>query len=377
MRDQSPQSSSSGGSGYEDDTGIEEGSESEAASQRSDENDLDPETNELLLDTPLCGRIGEFMELHFRTLPQEVVAWFASRSAGVSTSRCLKHSFHTTFLVELNPRLRLAGKESVDAAIVQVIGCQLGDKALFGPMGAGTLVKAAELAASAGVRVPRIFGSGECGSHLGPLDFVVEEFIESETVEDVVRAPPEHWQRIAGRVRSALGTYALEGVDVSPLPTFDSLSTYLQWLMLLAPAWDDKLAAALVEFTQEALLSAPPACGMQRLIHQDINWGNLLCSQRRGPSWDLDAVIDWESAAVTDPRLCTADEPWQTARMFGLLVKGVDLASRFVNNTLPRCELEQLVQGYDSAARFLDCSCWLPYQSWSVRVKRAREAGVC
>lgn len=320
----------------------------------------------------MCARIGEFLDQNFRVLPREVVAWFAARGATVSAHQCLKISFHATFFVELDPPLREDG-DTLATVIVQILGCQLSDKALFGQLGAANLVKAAEVASQAGVRVPKVYGSGTCASRLGPLDFVVEEFVETDTVEDSVRAPQEQWCRIADEVKSSLDGYDLGDVDVSPLPHFDSLSTFLQWLMVLTPIWDAKLVGALALFVEGIIVPAH-AARKARLIHQDVNGGNLLCSPAgHGSLWKLDALIDWESAAVMDPRLLTSDDPWQTARMFALVVKGVNLASRFVAGTLPRCELLQLVEKYDRAARCLDVSGWVPYEPWSARVKKARD----
>merc|ERR1712217_473141 len=104
-----------------------------------------------------------------------------------------------------------------------------------------------------------------------------------------------------------------------------------------------------------------------------MNGGNLLCSQRTPDTeWSLDGIIDWESAAVADPRSLSGSEPWRTTRSLALVTKGVLLAEAFVRGTLPRCELHQLLEGYDRASRQLDEDGWLKYEAWALRVERCR-----
>lgn len=336
----------------------------------------------------MCARIAEALHQSFgSSLPQEVEALLSARGAQVSSSRLLKTSFHATFCVHMDPPLPHGGT-SFAKAIVQVLGAELGDKAIFGHLQASTLVRAMELASSAGVRVPKVFATGRCASLLGPLDFVVEEFVDTQTVEDEVQAPSTDWDRLVYELQSKLLRHMLAEVDVSPLPHFKSLNTQLQWLMTWVPPWDDSLIQSLDRFAQ-GVATAPPQGLDPVLVHQDLNGGNVLCSELPSgierpwveymgvwsePRWGLDAVIDWESAAVADPRSLSAEEPWPTARALALVAKGSRLAEHAVRGTLPRCELRELIEGYDRAATELDEQGLLHYETWATRVKRARSA---
>lgn len=339
---------------------------------------MDQETNRLIEQAPLQARIGEALDRAFSSLPQEARALIEQHGARVGSARRLKVSFHATFLAELSPPLEFEGT-SHKRVIVQVLGSELGDKPFWGqPVEGATIIRASELASRAGVRVPRIFAVGRCmADGVGELDFVVEEFVETQTVEDEVRAPSRQWHRIADEVQAKLCSLSLSGADTKPLPHFESLGVQLQWLLTQVPAWDADLQAALALFT-EGVVSSPPAALPEGavLLHQDVNDGNLLCSERPAGSgtWELDSLIDWESATAADPRSHDGADPWRSARRFSLVVKGSYLAELYVRNRLPRCELCQLVEGYDNAAHGLHEAGWLSYQTWAARVELAGAA---
>lgn len=335
--------------------------------------DLDPETAALLRDAPRHARIGEYLDRQVATLPGEVAEALRGLGASVASSRRLKVSFHATFLVDLASPLVHDGS-SATQVIVQVLGVQLGDKAICGQLSAATMVKAAELGARAGVRVAKIFGTGSCspGGGVGPLDFVIQEFINTQTVEDRVFAPGPQAERIHREIRSKLGAISLEDVDTEPLPRFQTLQVWLQWMVSQVPAWDADLLSALTLFT-ESILGAPPPSLPAVLLHQDMNCGNVLCSADAAGQWSLDALIDWESAAVADPRCMGSEEPFTTARAFALVTKGSFLAQQWVAGALPRCELAELIENYDRAASVLDDKGWLRRNTWAARVKMATE----
>lgn len=332
---------------------------------------LDAETMRLLEDLPLQARIGEALDKLITGLPDEVAAVFLSLGANIKSSRHLKTSFHKTFLVELSPAL-VHEKCSHEKVIVQVLGVELGDKDVFGELTAATLVRAHELAVLAGVRVPAVFATGTCESDIGKLDFIVEEFVVTQTVEDKVRAPMEEWKRIRKEVIEKLKGLSLAGVDTLPLPRHDTCQSYVDWLLKMVPASDEVLAASLSRFRSDA---AGGIDGVPVLLHQDINDGNLLCSKSpNGDGWKLDALIDWESAAVVDARCYENDKIWDTVQTFAVVVKCAHLAERFVQKTLPRCELQELLKNYEQAARKLDKQGFLPFETWAVRVERSRKA---
>merc|ERR1719469_522867 len=162
--------------------------------------------------------------------------------------------------------------------------------------------KAAELATQAGLRVAATYAKGQCSTpSIGPLDFIIQEFIETQTVEDEVVAPADQHRRICADIRSKLDGLPLDALDTEPLARFQTFQVWLQWLMSQVPAWDAELQAALALFT-EGVLASPPEARGPALIHQDMNGGNVLCSPASGGAWALDGLIDWESAVVADPQ---------------------------------------------------------------------------
>ena len=85
------------------------------------------------------------------------------------------------------------------------------------------------------------------------------------------------------------------------------------------------------------------------LIHQDLNWGNVLCSQiQETKNWALDAVIDWESAALAPIEfLRDSSRPdLETLFMFGMVLRNAWLASGFATDPsrLPSCDFMQLME---------------------------------
>jgi len=336
--------------------------------------DFDEKTEEIIETAPPEASIGQMLHHFTGLLYTKVEMYLRQQGAGVTSIKLLKISFHATFLADLNPALTRDG-QAYSRVIVQVVGCELGDKELFGPVSAQNLLRASELAAQAGVRVPKIIAVSEIDTGMRgvkPLSFVVEEFIETQTVEDRVQAPEEQWERNHHEVEQKLSALSLEGVDTEPLPRFASLDMWLQWLAAQVPIWDAPLLEALILFI-EHVRGVPPSPRAPVLIHQDLNSGNLLLS-KRGEDWSLDAVIDWESAAIADPRLFSRGEPWASARHFAGVVKGSMIADRLAAGTLPRCELQQLVEHHERAAQALEKSTWLQYESWGMRAERGRVA---
>lgn len=218
-------------------------------------------------------------------------------------------------------------------------------------------------------------GVGQCITDIGELEFVVEEFITTQTVEDEVCAPPEQWHFISGQVEKKLCRCLPTPEESHPLPRHEDTVSQLNWLLELVPMWDTELREALSSFIEDLVLERRAVCP-PALLHQDLNDGNLLCSELPSGdgAWSLDAVIDWESAAVADPLSLTDEEPWRTARQFAHVAKGSALAERYVRGTLPRCELRELVQCYDEAARGMEKAGMLKYEPWATRVELARSA---
>jgi len=322
----------------------------------------------------LKAHISAALDESFPGLPDEAALLLRSLGAGVASSRHLKTSFHKTFLVQLDPPL-VHELKSYASTIVQVLGVELGDKEVFGlELRAATLVRAHELAAMAGVRVPAVFATGQCESAVGTMEFIVEEFVATQTVEDKVIAPDKDWKNIRQDLVAKLKSWPLTDVDTLPLPRYDSCESYIDWLLQLVPASDEALSKALCGVREQAV-ATPDAAGPAVLLHQDINDGNMLCSKAPdGDEWQLDALIDWESVAVVDARCYANTDLWAMVGTFAIVVKGSYLAECFVQQTLPRCELEELLEGYEGAARRLDINSLLHFETWATRVGRCREA---
>lgn len=337
---------------------------------------MDRATEALVEQAPLYARIGEALERGCSTLPPEVAAYIESLGSRVVGARLLKISFHATFLIDVDPAL-VAGETVHFRAIVQVVGVTLGDKAFWGQLTGANLQRAHELAAEAGVRVPIVFGLGSASvPDLGLLDFVVEEFVETQTVEDEVKAPREQWRDIHSSAVGALASRPIpDAAAAAPLMYFKDVDTHLVWLLQHVPDWDTELRSALTLFAHQVMENPPPP-RPPVLLHQDLNCGNMLCSERPLGSgcWSLDALIDWESAVVADPRSLSPEEPFRTARLFAFVVKGAELAERYVRGTMPRCELEQLIEGYTNGARGLSEARLLRFVTWADRVHCARAA---
>lgn len=249
--------------------------------------------------------------------------------------------------------------------ILQLLGSELGDKALFHmdhPISALGIAKATALALEAGVKAPRIWATGELDSW-GPLQrvpFVVEEFVATATIEDEVLAPREQWVSIAQEVRTKLGARSLADVDTTPLPRFENVFAYMTYLLGLAvEVGAAELVEALqrleAEFQEKAIAAAPPT-----LVHQDINGGNMLCSPDPDGSsgaWRLDGLIDFESATVADPRIAfERGEPWASLRQVALIVKARRLVALAAAGKAPRCVAEELLEKYEEHGKSLTAS---------------------
>merc|ERR1712118_416629 len=128
-------------------------------------------------------------------------------------------------------------------------------------------------------------------------------------VEDENEAPRDDFIRIHGEIQQQLDSMTLEGVDTEPIPRFESLITHLDFLRTQIPEKDESLIEAFTFFA-ESLRASPLSPRRARLIHQDDHPANVMCSKSKsGPEWVLDAVIDWESAAIADPRSTSDAEP--------------------------------------------------------------------
>lgn len=316
----------------------------------------------------------------------------------------LKNSFHSTFSVSLKPLAPAHPQRGEDRwVIVQVLGAELGDKAIYRTLGvdevlsSGTLAAAANVAAAAGVRVPAILATGTCTvPELGVLQFVVEEHIETQTVEDRHTAPRTQAAEIKKAVERQLRASPISGAVLRTLceskhmPCYATTRERLAAMEASIPLWDGALLSALRRFAADpAVTVVLDGAGSESvdgcssgggggsdsdavLLHQDLHFGNILISyDASSKQWHLDAVIDWESAAVADSRSLQRSEPWMSLNAFALAIKGSFLADCYAKASLPRCELGELVENADQAAKQLDANGWLPYVTWASKVAEA------
>lgn len=85
------------------------------------------------------------------------------------------------------------------------------------------------------------------------------------------------------------------------------------------------------------------------LLHQDLNDGNVLMSRAEGGRpglWELDALIDWESAAVAPQNFVSGKTPcWKVLRCFSVMVKllWLKVTKAASPKQAPRCEYDELV----------------------------------
>mmetsp|Transcript_17958 Transcript_17958/g.46092 ORF Transcript_17958/g.46092 Transcript_17958/m.46092 type:complete len:337 (-) Transcript_17958:227-1237(-) len=311
--------------------------------------------------------VGEALDSCPQHVPPEVDACLQSLGfPPVSSSKRIKVSFHCTYFVEFSGPLPDGVAGSQPKAVVQLLGSQLGDKALFHlgkPICAASIVKATDLCVQAGIRAPAIYATGmvEKWGQLDRLPFVVYEFIATETVEDERCAPNGDFVRVVDGIRSAFEAMPLSDVDTGPLIRFDTVFDQIEYLKVVANAAEatelltglDKVAA---ELRKQGIEPLGPV-----LIHQDLNDGNVLCSPSAAGPWQLDALIDWEGAAVADPRAAySGSEPWSTLRRLARMVKLRWLAGLVGRGEAPpRCEAAELQEDYEEIGQELVKGGWI------------------
>eukprot|EP00931_Biecheleriopsis_adriatica_P077964 TRINITY_DN51439_c0_g1_i1.p1 TRINITY_DN51439_c0_g1~~TRINITY_DN51439_c0_g1_i1.p1 ORF type:complete len:355 (+),score=60.23 TRINITY_DN51439_c0_g1_i1:68-1066(+) len=300
--------------------------------------------------------------------PQEVQA--ALLSLGYPhVKRCELHklSFHATYFLEFDAALPSGGG---DRAVLQLIGSELGDKALFHTQRficADSISRATSLAQDVGIRVPKVLVTGtvEEWGRMMNVPFVVYEFITTKTVEDKVLAPGAQLQREIQAIKEKLGSRSLAGVDTEPLPRFEDFYAFIKYLSQLAEQIHDSELQEALQKVEQAFQDAGIQPVPPTLVHQDLNDGNTLLSPDSSGLWKLDALIDWEGAVVTDARICyERGEPWNTLRDLALLTKlrwlAVAASGAMTTVQLPRCCAEELVEDYDEISTRLVSGGWLP-----------------
>eukprot|EP00434_Breviolum_minutum_P022729 symbB.v1.2.020053.t3/scaffold1665.1/size106850/14 len=188
-------------------------------------------------------------------------------------------------------------KAELKGVVLQLLGSELGDKALFHlqhPTSAESIARASELAQE------------------GKLACECPKFWQPDRHRGVV-APEEDLRRVIAAVKKALQTRSLIGIDTEPLPRFEDSLAFVTYLEQLS---EQIQASELVDCCKKM------ATQMRDAGRIDLNDGNVLCSPDSSKTWQLDALIDWEGAAVVDARVAYENsEPWQSLRTLAKVVK--------------------------------------------------------
>ena len=144
--------------------------------------------------------------------------------------------------------------------------------------------------------------------------------------------------------------------DTHPNCRFGSSQEFIEYLRQRC----SEVAADVLVVLDRLEAQLPGGCQPAVLGHQDDHSFNVLCS-KTDSEWQLEAAIDWESAAIVDPRLAYArEEPWSSLRSCGHVVKGRWLAAAIARaeavgdwSAVPRCDLDPLRGEHNRASKRL------------------------
>lgn len=340
-------------------------------------------------------------------LPAEVKTALSNKGFEVMSVKLLKTSMLMTYKVMCvvsNDERHSAADQALAPfpIIVQIIGAELGEMMIVNAdihMSAERLDHAAKLAKRAGVKVPKVYGIGEMEHDCGAVqddtfDFVLFEHITTATVEDkklVEHNHPVSWQKIQNDIWTKLVMTPLVEADAYPLPFFPNALAFADYLKGLTS--DSSIIAALEkvgrqlakkesehtvsEATQFKLGECPD---MKRLIltNSKINNGNTLCSpdspNHPKRSWHLDAVINWDSAAVVSCSIFSNEPSAQHLQKLAHVAKGAwikeQIASGGSTKVLPRMEYDELMLDYKEHREALEDAGVLKPLSEDVSVRR-------
>lgn len=290
-------------------------------------------------EKPAWTRVRPVLAQYDR-LPTAIVQEL-SRFGDIRDIRKVVTSFHETYLVAFAEPIRTTPQQTFaydsrdhTNVIVQILYAELVDRAVFDvrrSVSASLIKDALTIARNAHVRVPGVLASASLSARgeFRNLSWICYEYIEAETLDRSIQPEPAEWGSIVQTILSRFDAYPLDHVDTGCLPRYDTVYDFIDSLIALATQAN---AAALVSDLSRLttmfhsdwnIVPTPPV-----LLHQDLNRGNILCSRSPatrtldGQSWQLDALIDFETAAVGDARLVTSrDTPWRLLRAFAHVVK--------------------------------------------------------
>ncbi len=157
-----------------------------------------------------------------------------------------------------------------------------------------------------GVRVPVVLFE-ERGEPPDVPPFFAMSFADGECFEpildhaDVLPAPEEidARARTCARMMAALHAVRPEAVGLGGEPEVDLVEEVERWVRAFATVDDDMKPGA--DECAEALRATMPAAIPSTIVHGDFRVGNTLCAGK-----DVNAVVDWEIWARSDPRVDVA-----------------------------------------------------------------------
>jgi len=325
----------------------------------------------------LC--VAEHLALE-RELPAAVSTALDGRGfPPLASAKKIKSKLHEFWQLEFSaavpPSLGPVGKRgNASRAVLQIIGAELSDKPVFSvrrPTTAGTIAQALKLAQAAGVAAPNLWLSGTIPRR-GPyrdVNFVVYEYVTSDTVEDAVAAPPAERARIESGVVAALKAAPQQAED-GELAEYADVHAFVAELQALAKEAEAvDLAAPLARLAAECrtpVTSGWQLGAAQRTLAADLSGANLLCScaDESTATWSLDGVLGWHAAALCDARLVSAaaEAPWDLVQALSHVVKArwVCERSRRDPAAVPRCSVHELLEMHDQSQAVLVQRGYLP-----------------
>ena len=157
-----------------------------------------------------------------------------------------------------------------------------------------------------GVRVPVVFFE-ELGDPPDVPPFFAMSFAEGECFEpalDQIDAvpPPEEIDaraRTCARMMAALHAVRPDAVGLGDEPEVDLTEEIERWVRAFGTVDDDMKPGA--DETAALLRKSMPAPTPSTIVHGDFRVGNTLCAGK-----DVNAVVDWEIWARSDPRIDVA-----------------------------------------------------------------------
>eukprot|EP00440_Ansanella_granifera_P055347 gb/GFBE01060000.1/.p1 GENE.gb/GFBE01060000.1/~~gb/GFBE01060000.1/.p1 ORF type:complete len:400 (+),score=105.83 gb/GFBE01060000.1/:1-1200(+) len=343
---------------------------------------LDEASKRLVADAPAQARAKEFLT-SMTDLPEEVKQAVMAKGAQIKESKRISMVTDSTWLIDLDPPL-VQGDKHFARAVVSILGSQMVDYPFSFWTNTSLVMKAMELAKTAGIPVPEILAEGQIQTEIGSLGFLVQQYVPSGSSSANAKPDDDEDMRIrlSARLDQKLDSVDFASMDTAPLPRFDTELDIFHYLQTFVPSEFAMLHKSLDRIvgkvTEEEKESQKENTSPHKLHlkHPGLD-GNILMSKNpHTKQWSVDAVVDWDSASIRGSSLFkpTKMNGPVVAVMFSQVAKGAYLAHCYVNGCMPICNLEKQVELYNEHAQKLVRLHELPsFQPWSALVEIARE----